>query len=50
MNYYVAIDIGASSGRHILVYTEEAKIKLEEIYRFENGIINKDIKLYLLYP
>jgi len=45
MNYYLAIDIGASSGRHILGYTEGTKIKLEEIYRFENGMINKDGKL-----
>lgn len=38
MNYYLAIDIGASSGRHILGSVENGKIKLEEIYRFENGI------------
>ena len=38
MNYYLAIDIGASSGRHILGSIEDGKIKLEEIYRFENGI------------
>ncbi|MFW2503343.1 rhamnulokinase [Clostridium diolis] len=38
MNYYLAIDIGASSGRHILASVENGKIQLEEIYRFENGI------------
>ena len=38
MSYYLAIDIGASSGRHILGSIEDGKIKLEEIYRFENGI------------
>lgn len=38
MNYYLAIDIGASSGRHILGSVENGKIKLEEIYRFDNGI------------
>jgi len=38
MDYYLAIDIGASSGRHILGSVEDGKIKLEEIYRFENGI------------
>ena len=38
MNYYLAIDIGASSGRHILSHLEDGKIVLEEIYRFENGI------------
>ena len=38
MEYYLAIDIGASSGRHILGSTQNGKLKLEEIYRFENGI------------
>ncbi len=42
MNYYLAIDIGASSGRHILGSVEDGKIKLEEIYRFENGMKKKD--------
>ena len=38
MPYCLAIDIGASSGRHILGYTEDGKLKLKEIYRFEmNG-------------
>ena len=40
--YYLAVDIGASSGRHILASLEQGKIVLEEIYRFENGMINKD--------
>ncbi len=35
--YSLAIDIGASSGRHILGHLEDGKIKYEEIYRFENG-------------
>lgn len=39
--YYLAVDIGASSGRHILGHTENGKIILEEIYRFENKLINK---------
>jgi len=34
--YYLAVDIGASSGRHILAHMENQKIVLEEIYRFEN--------------
>jgi len=38
MEYYLAIDIGASSGRHILGSVENGKLKLEEIYRFKNGI------------
>lgn len=36
--YYLAIDIGASSGRHILGAVSEGKLSLEEIYRFENNI------------
>lgn len=34
--YYLAIDIGASSGRHILGWLEEGVLKLEEVYRFDN--------------
>lgn len=41
-NYYLAIDIGASSGRHILGSIEDGKIVLEEIYRFENGMVEKN--------
>ncbi len=37
MNYYLAIDIGASSGRHIVGWLEDGKLKTEEIYRFKNG-------------
>ena len=42
MKYYLAIDIGASSGRHILSYIENGKLCLEEVYRFENGMEEKD--------
>ena len=38
MNYYLAIDLGASSGRHIIGYTENDEIKLEEIHRFKTGM------------
>ncbi|EGO65540.1 rhamnulokinase [Acetonema longum] len=41
-NYYLAIDIGASSGRHILGWIENEKIWIEEIYRFENRLIEKN--------
>ena len=34
-NYYLAVDIGASSGRHILGHVENGKITYEEVYRFE---------------
>ena len=37
MRYYLAIDIGASSGRHIVSYLENGKMITEEIYRFQNG-------------
>lgn len=37
MRYYLAIDIGASSGRHILGYIQDGKLCTEEIYRFENA-------------
>lgn len=40
-SYYLAIDIGASSGRHILSHLEDGKIILEEIYRFPNGFSKK---------
>lgn len=37
-HYYLAVDIGASSGRHILAHTEDGKMILEEIHRFPNGM------------
>ena len=40
--YFLAIDIGASSGRHILGSLNDGKIELEEIYRFWNGMDQKD--------
>ena len=43
--YYLAVDIGASSGRHILGHMENGKMVLEEIYRFENGMVKKDGEL-----
>ena len=42
MKYFLAIDIGASSGRHILSWKDGDKIKIEEIYRFENSPINSN--------
>lgn len=41
-NYYLAVDIGASSGRHMLGRVENGKIRMEEIYRFDNGMVKKD--------
>ncbi len=40
--YYLAVDIGASSGRHILGWLENGRIHLEEVYRFPNGMKNVD--------
>lgn len=44
-NYYLAVDIGASSGRHILGWLEDGEIKTEEVYRFENSMVEEDGKL-----
>ena len=40
--YFLAVDIGASSGRHILSHMEDGKILLEEVFRFENGMTEID--------
>ena len=37
MEYFLAIDIGASSGRHILGWIEDGKMQTQEIYRFQNA-------------
>ena len=39
--YYLAIDIGASSGRHIVGWTEGGELKTEEVYRFPNGVTDQ---------
>lgn len=40
--YYLAVDIGASSGRHMLASMKDGKMRLEEVYRFPNGMDNKN--------
>lgn len=40
--YYLAVDIGASSGRHMLASVADGKIQLEEVYRFPNGMKDKN--------
>ena len=40
--YYLAIDIGASSGRHVLGYIQDGVMKTEEIYRFKNGFFEEN--------
>ena len=43
--YYLAIDIGASSGRHIVGWLEDGKIHLKEVYRFANGAVRRSGRL-----
>ena len=42
MKKYLAIDIGASSGRHIVGWKEDGELKTEEVYRFPNGVVEQD--------
>ncbi len=42
MKVYLAIDIGASSGRHIAGWMENGELKTEELYRFPNGVTERD--------
>ncbi len=36
MKCYLAVDIGASSGRHIVGWRENSNLKTEEVFRFRN--------------
>ena len=47
LRYYLAIDIGASSGRHILGWKEKDTLQTKEIYRFPNGV--KEEKGHLVW-
>jgi len=38
LRYYLAIDIGASSGRHIVGWKENGAIQMKEVFRFPNGV------------
>lgn len=42
MKYALAIDIGASSGRHIVGWLEDGTIQTKEVYRFPNGVTEWD--------
>ena len=42
MKYYLAIDIGASSGRHIVGWKENGEIQTQEVYRFPNSVTEQD--------
>ncbi|MBQ8162497.1 MAG: rhamnulokinase [Clostridia bacterium] len=41
MQRFLAIDIGASGGRHIVGYIEDGRIVTREVYRFSNGMVQK---------
>ena len=45
MKTTLAIDIGASSGRHIVGWKEGGALRTEEVYRFPNGVTEKDGRL-----
>ena len=47
---YLAIDMGASSGRHLIGRFDGRKLRLEEVYRFENGPVDLDGRLYWDLP
>lgn len=40
--YYLAVDFGASGGRHILAWKDGANVRMEEIYRFSNSPVRRD--------
>lgn len=41
--YFLAVDIGASSGRHIIgKQRKDGAFETDEIYRFENGVAERD--------
>ena len=40
--YYLAVDIGASSGRHILAELHDGRMDLQEVHRFQNGMQEKN--------
>ena len=38
----LAVDIGASSGRHIVGWMEEGELQTREVYRFPNGVMERE--------
>ena len=48
--YFLAFDLGASSGRAILGVLENGKLDLQEVHRFENGHKRVGDSLYWDYP
>ena len=47
---YLAIDMGASSGRHLIGRFDGRRLRLEEVYRFENGPVDLGGRLYWDLP
>ncbi|MCL2349097.1 MAG: rhamnulokinase [Planctomycetaceae bacterium] len=47
---YLAVDMGASSGRHIIGHFDGKRLNLEEVYRFENGPVEMAGSLYWNFP
>lgn len=43
---YLAVDMGASSGRHVVGLLDGRQLRLEELYRFENGPVEADGRMY----
>lgn len=41
MKYFLAIDIGVFSGRHIVGWRENGEMKTKEVYRFPNGVLEQ---------
>ena len=47
---YLAVDMGASSGRHVVGHFDGEKIELEELYRYENGPVEMNGSLFWDLP
>jgi rhamnulokinase len=47
---YLAIDMGASSGRHVVGRFDGQRLRLEEVYRFDNGPVEMAGHLYWNLP
>ena len=45
MERFLAIDIGASSGRHIVGWREDGAVRTEEVYRFPNAPLRREGRL-----
>jgi len=43
---YLAVDLGASSGRHVLGLFDGNRLQLDEVYRFDNGPVEVGGRLY----